>query len=209
MVNGRAWLTLTTPRRDYGVLRLALAGQHQVANATAAVRLLELLGSTRGFRISPEAIVAAVEDTIWPARLETITVSSVEVLLDGAHNPGGARLLAETWRQVFGDRRATLILAVLQDKDAAGICRALAPVMHRALLPAIRSARALPPEELRLTMLDELPDRAVATTASFADAWSEAREDPAPILITGSLHFAGEALAFLDELTAALEDCLQ
>ena len=45
--------------------------------------------------------------------------------------------------------------------------------------------------------------------ASFATAWEEARRDAAPILVTGSLHFAGEALAFLQGKPAAFEECLQ
>ena len=102
-----------------------------------------------------------------------------------------------------------LLLAVLQDKDVAGICNALAPIMRRALLPSIRSARALPPEELRLTICDQLPGIPVATPPSFAAAWDEAQRDAAPILITGSLHFAGEALAFLRGEPAAFEECLQ
>ena len=44
---------------------------------------------------------------------------------------------------------------------------------------------------------------------SFATAWAEARRDAAKILVTGSLHFAGEALAFLQGKPAAFEECLQ
>jgi folylpolyglutamate synthase/dihydropteroate synthase len=89
------------------------------------------------------------------------------------------------------------------------MCRALAPVMQRALLPTIRSGRALPAEELRLVLVDQLPGLAVATVPSFAEAWEEARNDSAPILISGSLHFAGEVLAFLRGVPAAFEECLQ
>jgi folylpolyglutamate synthase/dihydropteroate synthase len=49
----------------------------------------------------------------------------------------------------------------------------------------------------------------VATATDFAAAWDEAHAHPAPILICGSLHFAGEALAFLRREPATLEDCLQ
>jgi len=36
-------------------------------------------------------------------------------VIDGAHNPGAARILAQTWREVFGNQKATLVLAVLSD----------------------------------------------------------------------------------------------
>lgn len=189
-------------RQPFDRFPVALSGTHQRQNAALAISALH----TAGIAIDNNTIERGLADVAWPARFQRWDARTV---IDGAHNPGGARILAETWRQIFGDRRATVILAVLQDKDVAGICRALAPIMRRALLPRIRSERALPPDELRLTMVDQLPGLAVAISSSFAEAWEEARKDPAPILITGSLHFAGEALAFLRGVPATFEECLQ
>jgi dihydrofolate synthase / folylpolyglutamate synthase len=101
------------------------------------------------------------------------------------------------------------VLAVLQEKDVTGICAALGPIARRWLLPSIRSERALAPTELRLTIQDQAPDTPVAIMASFATAWEETRREGVPILITGSLHFAGEALAFLQGRPAAFEECRQ
>jgi folylpolyglutamate synthase/dihydropteroate synthase len=81
--------------------------------------------------------------------------------------------------------------------------------MQRALLPLIRSERALAAEELSLTIANKLPGVPVAVSPSLAAAWEEAQRDTAPILICGSLHFAGQALAFLRGQTAAFEECLQ
>jgi dihydrofolate synthase/folylpolyglutamate synthase len=189
-------------RQPFERLPVALAGMHQQQNAALALSALH----TAGISIDNSAIERAVANLSWPARFQRWDERTV---IDGAHNPAGARILAETWQQVFGDQRATVIIAVLQDKDAAGIGRALGPIMQRALLPPIRSERALPPDELRLIMVEQLPGIAVATTTSFAAAWEEARNDAAPILICGSLHFAGEALAFLRGIPAAFEECLQ
>ena len=61
-------------------------------------------------------------------------------IIDGAHNPAAARTLAETWREFFGDQRATLVLAVLSDKDLRGICEALAPISESSS-PAENSQR--------------------------------------------------------------------
>ena len=130
-------------------------------------------------------------------------------MIDGAHNPAGARILAETWRQVFGDRRATILLAILRDKDVTGICSALAPIARRILLPSIKSERAIPPGELQRAIGAQFPGLPLALFPSLARAWNEARLDPALILICGSLHFAGEALAFLEDEPGAFEECLQ
>jgi dihydrofolate synthase / folylpolyglutamate synthase len=189
-------------RQPFERLPIALSGTHQRQNAALALSALH----TARIEVSDDAIANGLAAVVWPARFQRWDERTI---IDGAHNPAGARTLAETWRETFGEQKATILLAVLQEKDVAGICAALAPVARRWLLPSIRSARALPPEELRLTIQNQDPDAPVAVTASFAEAWDEARRDAAPILVTGSLHFAGEALAFLRGEPAAFEECLQ
>jgi dihydrofolate synthase / folylpolyglutamate synthase len=189
-------------RQPFERLPIALSGTHQRQNAALALSALH----TARIEVSDDAIANGLAAVVWPARFQRWDERTI---IDGAHNPAGARTLAETWRETFGEQKATILLAVLQEKDVAGICAALAPVARRWLLPSIRSARALPPEELRLTIQNQDPDTPVAVTASFAEAWDEARRDAAPILVTGSLHFAGEALAFLRGEPAAFEECLQ
>src|SRR5206468_11143679 len=86
--------------------------------------------------------LAAIE---WPARFQKWDARTI---IDGAHNPSAARILMQTWREVFGDQKATLVLAVLSDKDLRGVCEALAPIAGSVLLPKIRSERGTDPEEL-------------------------------------------------------------
>ena len=189
-------------RQPFDRFPIALRGGHQKENAALAISALH----TAQIPCDDAALERGLATVVWPARFQSWDARTI---IDGAHNPAGARTLAETWRQTFGDRRATIVLAVLRDKDVAGICAALAPIAHRVLLPSIQSERALPPEELRLTICEQLPGLPVAIFPSLAAAWEEARRDAAPILICGSLHFAGEALAFLRGEPAAFEECLQ
>src|SRR5206468_3196076 len=99
----------------------------------------------------------------------------------------------------------TLVLAVLSDKDLRGICEALAPVADSILLPKIRSERAALPEALA-KVLATIPSicRAgaspagnrcgcptISITPTIGAALTFAVAKPNPILITGSLHFAG------------------
>jgi len=189
-------------RQPLDRLPIALSGTHQKQNAALALSALH----TAKIEVNEEAVARGLTTVVWPARFQRWDQRTI---IDGAHNPAGARILAETWREMFGDQQATVVLGVLQEKDVAGICAALEPVARRWLLPSIRSERALPPEELRLTIQNQAPDIPVAIMASFAVAWEEARREAALILITGSLHFAGEALAFLQGKPAAFEECLQ
>jgi dihydrofolate synthase / folylpolyglutamate synthase len=189
-------------RQPFERLPIALKGAHQKQNAALALSALH----TARIHVNEDAIARGLAAVVWPARFQRWDERTI---IDGAHNPAGARVLAETWRETFGNQQATVLLAVLEEKDVAGICAALGPVARRWLLPSIRSARALAPEELRLTIQHQFPDAPAALMPSFAAAWEEARRDAAPILLTGSLHFAGEALAFLQGAPAAFEECLQ
>jgi len=130
-------------------------------------------------------------------------------IIDGAHNPAAARFLAETWREIFGDERATLVLAVLSDKNLHAICEALAPIANSVLLPKIRSERGAHPETLAKVLANITPPLPYSITSSVTDALDRARAKPNPILITGSLHFAGEVLAHLRGEPAAFEECAQ
>ncbi len=189
-------------RQPFDRWPIALPGTHQQQNAALALSALH----TAHIEVNDDAIARGLAAVEWPARFQRWDEQTV---IDGAHNPAGARVLARTWRETFGNQQATILLATLLDKDAAGICAALGPIARRWLLPSIRSERALSPDELRLTIQTQFPEAPVAIQPSLAAAWAEAQRDTAPILITGSLHFAGEALAFLRGEPAAFEECLQ
>ena len=185
----------------YLTTHVSLAGAHQKENASLAIATLR----RGGIAIDEEAIVRGLASVHWPARFQRW---DERIIIDGAHNPSGAQVLAETWREQFGNDRATIILAMLRDKDVAGIWRALAPIAERVILPQARTERALAPEDLLQTISTASPAR-TSIAPSLPAALESARILPERILITGSLHFAGEALATLGGDPAALEDCAQ
>ena len=179
---------------------VALPGKHQNENAALAVAVL----ASGNVPVTDDAVIRGLASVEWPARFQRW---DERIVIDGAHNPAGAEVLAETWREQFPGERSTIVLAVLREKNIDGICRALAPIAARFILPAIRTERALPPNELAPHLSTLGLPCSVAT--SFADALESARAAAEPILITGSLHFAGEALATLQGNPDSLEDCAQ
>jgi dihydrofolate synthase/folylpolyglutamate synthase len=181
---------------------LALAGAHQKQNASLAIAALR----SAGIVVQEKAIAQGLANVSWPARFQRWDERTI---IDGAHNPAGARVLAETWREQFGDARATIILAVLSDKDHREICEALAPISAYVVLPRISSQRATDPGTLAQVFSTITPTLQHSIATSIANAFELARARPDPILLTGSLHFAGEALATLDGNTAAFEECAQ
>ena len=180
---------------------IALRGQYQTRNAAIAI------GSIRAadIKLDDAAIVRGLANVEWPARFQCWDKRTV---IDGAHNPAAAKILAQTWREVFGSTRATVILAALADKNLHGICEALLPIADSFVLPKIRTERAADPEKLAKVVagIGSIP---CSIAASIGEALDLALAKPNPILITGSLHFAGEVLAHLQGKAAAFEECAQ
>jgi len=181
---------------------VALRGEYQKQNAVLAIASIH----AANIQLDEKAIVRGLAAVEWPARFQRWDERTI---IDGAHNPGAASILAQTWREVFSEQKATLVLAVLADKDLRGICEALTPIADSILLPQIRSERAALPEELARVVSNIAPSLPCFVTPTIEEALALARAKPNPVLITGSLHFAGEVLAHLRGEPAAFEECAQ
>ena len=193
MDNGRALVSLTTPRRAYGEVALALRGRHQVANAIAAARLLEELDATDRVRVPGAAIRTALEDVVWPARLELIRWRDCDVLIDGAHNPAGARALCGYVLETY-QRPLPMIVGAMRDKKIETLLAALAPAAAVFVCTSASSARAARPEELA-AMASGASDVPVEMAATPRAALEQARGHGHTIVVAGSLYLAGEIRA--------------
>src|SRR6266571_5121879 len=199
--------------KPYEATPITLAGSYQKQNAALALAAIR----AAKIDIDNKAIERGLASVDWPARFQRWDERTI---IDGAHNPAAARALADTWREFFGVHKATLILAVLSDKDLRGMCEALTPIADSVVLPRIRSDRAASPEELAKILQHVCRAGAspagnrsgfptISVTQSIGEAIDLARAKPNPILITGSLYFAGEVLAHLRGEPAAFEECAQ
>jgi dihydrofolate synthase/folylpolyglutamate synthase len=161
-----------------------LAGEHQVENArTAAVSLLRA-------NISASAIEQGIAQVRWPGRLERVS-ERPEILIDGAHNPAGARALAGYLERFYHGRRLRLIYGAMRDKAVEEVCAILFPLAQEVIATAPDQPRALHPEAIRA--LSDHPN--VRVTVSLAAALDLVR-DASPedvVIITGSLYLVGEA----------------
>jgi dihydrofolate synthase/folylpolyglutamate synthase len=187
---------------SYDCSPIALPGQHQKQNAAVAIAAIH----AANIDIDDKAIARGLATVECLARFQKWDERTI---IDGAHNPSAARVLAKTWREIFSDQRATLILAVLSDKNLRGICEELVPIASSVLLPKIRSERAAPPEALAKVLSSITPSLPHSIVPSLGGTLDLARAKQNPILITGSLHFAGEVLAHLHGEPAAFEECGQ
>jgi dihydrofolate synthase/folylpolyglutamate synthase len=102
---------------SYDETPIALAGSHQKQNAALAIATLR----AGKIDIDKSATARGLANVNWPARFQRWDERTV---IDGAHNPGAARVLAETWREVFADQRATLSF----------ICNySISPLLHHSI----------------------------------------------------------------------------
>jgi dihydrofolate synthase/folylpolyglutamate synthase len=169
---------------------LALAGAHQQWNAALAVAALH----AAGIPLREENVRHGLIHVQWPGRFEEIQPG---IILDGAHNPHAAVVLAQTWREKFGDRKAALVFSAVAAKDIAGILDILAPLAERIFFCPVDTPRAVTPRELSACLPAGAPPHECHD--HFADAFAAARETNLPVLVAGSLFLVGEARASLTD----------
>ena len=190
MEDGRARVTITTPAAQYGPLRLALRGEHQVANALVAVRLLES-ARERGLPITQPAIESGLGEVEWPARLELLELKNGRrVLLDAAHNAEGAHALRDYLAR-WHPERPPLVLGIMRDKDTDAIVAELLPVTSTVIATAADTPRALPASELaaRVRALDA--ERSVLEWPNVTEALERAWDASPTVCVAGSIFLVG------------------
>jgi dihydrofolate synthase/folylpolyglutamate synthase len=170
-------------------LHLGLLGSFQPSNALLAV------AAARALDVPEPAIRTGLTRVRWPGRFQVMPGRST-LVLDGAHNPAGARALAQSLRALFGDVPITVILGVSADKDARAIVAALAPVAARLIVTRATNPRAADPAAVAATAPAGLP---VATAPSAAEALALARAAPSTpvICVAGSLYLVADVLRHL------------
>ena len=165
-----------------------LAGEHQVENAATAAVALTRMG------ISESEIHRGIAQTKWPGRLECMS-ENPEIILDGAHNPAGARALAAYIARFYAGRRVRLIYGAMRDKAIDEIGEILFPQAQQVIVTAPRQARALSPESIRQVAVHH----DLRTAADLGEALAMVRDATADdaIFITGSLFLVAEAREML------------
>ena len=191
----------------YDEVFLPLHGEHQAHNAAIALATVEaFFGAGAQQQLDLEAVRDAFASVITPGRLERVRAAPA-VLVDAAHNPHGARALADALSSEFSFRRLVAVISVLGDKDVRGVLREIEPVVEEVVLTKNASPRALDPDELAATAKDIFgPDRivveprlddAVETAIRMAEETTDDSDTVSGggVVITGSVVTAGEGRA--------------
>ena len=191
--DGRTAIRLATPMRDYGLVRLGLRGDHQVANALVAVRLLEEL--ERQLPVTAASITAGIRDVRWPGRLQMIEVpGGRRVLFDAAHNPAGAWALANYLKREFPEP-LPIVFGALRDKDVTMMLKALLPSASRMVMTEPVTPRAHRAEELADVARKLSPHATIDIEPAPALALERAWSHCPVVCAAGSIFLVGNLLA--------------
>lgn len=192
------WEGVEVVTRDGLRIRAPLIGAHQARNLATAVRAAQVLG------VDARAIQTGAAGVLWPGRCEVLTspMSRVTWLLDGAHNPAGARALRDTL-QALQLKPAVVLMGLTDDRLATGLPRLLAELAaHVVVTRAATSARAAPPEAVLQTLdgcsgqVHMVAELTLAMQEAEAHALATDAERPV-VLVAGSLYLVGDVRARL------------
>jgi dihydrofolate synthase/folylpolyglutamate synthase len=187
-----------------GPTRVGLRGRHQAANVALADATIDALGAAGIASCGAAARRAGFANVRWPGRLELLTVGGRDVLLDGAHNPAGAATLATALDDLaphLSPGRATLILAVMADKDVIGVVTALAAARimadARIVTTAVAGGRAMTPAALADAWRGAAGGRVATAPDPEAALETALASGSGPVVVAGSLYLVGAVRALL------------
>ena len=196
LAHGGRLLDLRTPGERYDGLYLALHGAHQGDNAVVALAAAEAFF---GAPLTADVVAEAFASVRVPGRLEILGRSPL-VVLDGAHNPAGAKAAAAAVAETFGDASGRiLVVGMLRGRDPAEMLESLGAVGARTVVACPPPwPRAIPETEVasaaRALGVDAVATGSVPEALARAMAIAEASD---LVLVTGSLYVVGAARSAL------------
>ncbi len=180
-------------RVDGRDLNVSLPGLRQRDNAALCLEVLKWLSSEYVFPL--DAALEGFAKAKWPARMQFL--SERRTIIDGAHNPEAAEVLASTLEELFPAERFQVVVGSFKDKDSRAVLGSLARIASEFVFVPVDSTRpSRSPAELSALLATGAPHR---EASSLAEALKEAPPSGMRRLICGSLHLCGEALAFFGE----------
>ena len=173
--------------------RLSLLGLYQIGNSAIAAATAMVL-ATEDLRITPHSIKQAMAQAAWPGRFELMTLEQQSVLLDGAHNPAGIKMLRQSLDYYFPEEKRIFVLGILHDKDFTSMLSMLLRPEDVVVLTTPLSERAADPQEL-LTLVANQQKEAVAEpeqalARGLALGKSQGQADSL-VICAGSLYLIG------------------
>ena len=186
----------------YEDIFIPLHGKHQALNAASALVAVEAFFGDQPLDI--ESVRAGFAAVTSPGRCE-IVHRDPTIILDAAHNPHGAKALAETLESEFTFDEVIGVVAIFGDKDAAGVLKELEPILNSVIVTQSSSPRAMPVEELEKVAVSIFGNDRVFPVSSLGAALDRAVEkaqrplsdESVGVVVAGSVVTVGESRSYL------------
>lgn len=185
----------TLEDREYGKLKLPLAGEHQRKNAANVLEAVAML-RTQGYRISDDDVREGIAKTVWPARFERLSTAP-DFILDGGHNPQCLHAATAALREYYPGQKVVFLVGMMADKDTDHMLAEMASIAKSFVCIRPDSPRAMQPQLLaqQLTERFHLPACACGSVREgIAEATRQAGKEGV-VCALGSLYLAGEVRA--------------
>lgn len=177
-------------------LNLPLVGAHQIENAKTALSVLEVIHES--FPVKSENIQSGFARTTNPARLEVLGKNPL-VILDGAHNPDGINALKNALEAYLPDKKKSLLLGMLADKDSKSSVKLLGGLFDKVFTVPVNNPRTLSSEALAEECRQHFPETECFGNpfSAFDAAYETAKQENNALIIAGSLYLAGELRPYI------------
>ncbi len=186
---------------EYKDVKLTMPGMHQVENAVCALHMIEILIRS-GYSISEENIRKGLLDAVQPARFEVMYDDPCYIILDGAHNYGGARALAYTLHELFDGKNILLCIGILKDKEYDKMAKMLTKLHCDVICTSVPS---VPERRMPAFDLADAFGRAGAFVIGIYDDYREAVDASVrslhnydAVVWAGSLYLMGPVRRFFE-----------
>ncbi|MDR1638261.1 MAG: bifunctional folylpolyglutamate synthase/dihydrofolate synthase [Clostridiales bacterium] len=178
-------------------LGIRLLGDHQAQNAALAIEAIDIIRE-EGLTVTEEALRAGLLSASWPCRFEVVN-DNPAIVLDGAHNPHGAKSLANAISLYFPGKKAVFVMGVMADKDYSGILEELREQAKCFVTITAPSARALSAGDLAsfIEKSAGLPAFPCEDIESALDKAVSLADENNVICMFGSLYYVGFARALI------------
>ncbi|MFH1654590.1 MAG: folylpolyglutamate synthase/dihydrofolate synthase family protein [Pseudomonadota bacterium] len=174
---------------------LGLEGEHQKQNAACALKAVNLMQEF-GFKIKDQR--KALANTKWEGRLEEVS-SKPKVILDGAHNPSGAKALAHYLKLNFDRTKTVVMMGMLADKDVLEVVRIISAVAREVICVAPSSSRAYSPNDLASNFRSHDVNVHVEEDIIVAlNKWLSKLDKTDTLVVTGSMYLVGAAKKYFE-----------
>ncbi|OJF97189.1 folylpolyglutamate synthase/dihydrofolate synthase family protein [Alkalibacterium sp. 20] len=177
--------------KQFATLKVKMVGKHQVNNALLAIEAALIL-KNKGYKITDKNISQGIEATYWPGRMEKIQANPI-IFIDGAHNPEGVKVLRESIETLFPNKRLTIIVGMMKDKDYMHMIDEILPFTKKVYTVSPDPYRGFPAR----VVAKQLQEKGIEadpfdSTKEVVEFLKEQKKSNEIFIVFGSLYLIGD-----------------